>query len=1068
MSFLFVAFAASAEPITPESGTMNPFAYDLKSEFDEENMQLDFEFKINAPFKKGKVYAVEVDNKNNKYLLAEIQSVTDPAAFPKYCKYDDINLIDKGLPMGKDFTWCVEVEALNEHTDVRLVSNQYRLYSPTSVDIDNNPENENFGTVFVVEGLPTAKNNATYANYISYTDGAGLYVFNADGTPRPIPNQGDKVRYGYNGGANRVNQDPDEFSYIDNNGVTNYKTTYSPYRVRVSDDGRIFVSSLTPDGQVLWEVDQRVFSRPNDSKWVTYTAWSRVIAAARPGHPNENANTYLRSGNSETDDTGNLFTASTGGNFIAGPNVSFDVRGAGDQLQLLMLSGSKRAIGYTVPSKYRCDEYNLGTNSKWEKAPTKQNIFNGGYVVNYQGTTVLYDKKGDVWLCQMRYRTDYPTLMKFSGGAAKEIDNPRHDYRRCGAIRFNEDFTKFARASKGTGSGGALTLYSVDSEGNPIWTNGVEYDMVTQTGYSHMDYAWDYADNLYVACDAYNGRYIATYAMPNTGRATVSTPCASKYAFSTKYSVAWKNLFLYEQDIADDTKNYRFPENSNTKIDYAGTNNRLWRLLQVGYNRYCSSNGKSAREDFESVSTTTAQLNVSSFFTINDGVVYDFFTKDSYFSWLGDYFSKISGVNLSTIAMCAQNADEFINRTGNFVEYGKPQYWRPMWAEAVCGLPATMDPNAYMPIRWNWTATDEEYFDTYWVSGWRTFVSPDTYGTVDYVYYSCPSQWYDFNTIRWRQNEGLSDDTHILAWRDGGVDGNIVHRVTRPNMELYATYVEKKLDENDDPNLATNPYDATNDDLIKLLNNKNYVQDKTKVPTHNLTVARKLQAGMYNTICLPLTSLNQDVLDLKTLGNTHPLYSDGNGQGATVLDFASVSSAQNSSGEDMTILNFTQVSEMQAGKPYLVKLKDGAEDLVTDMEFSTVSAHDELHDVPAEANGVKFTFVPTINPTTVPAGSLILVADNRLALTTKDGQMAGMRGYFTFSGLSAIDEEAIAEQAAEGRVLLNIKRPTATSVTVAPDSEKQNAPEVRKLMQDNQIYIIRDNAVYTITGQRVN
>ena len=169
---------------------------------------------------------------------------------------------------------------------------------------------------------------------------------------------------------------------------------------------------------------------------------------------------------------------------------------------------------------------------------------------------------------------------------------------------------------------------------------------------------------------------------------------------------------------------------------------------------------------------------------------------------------------------------------------------------------------------------------------------------------------------------------------------------------------------------------------------------------------------------------------------------------------------------------------MQAGKPYLFK-PAGNNDITEDIVFTTltsitsnpnpkpVSAHNELHSVSAEANGVKFTFVPTINPTEVPAGSLILVADNRLALTTEGGQMAGMRGYFTFSGLSAIDEEAIAEQAADGRVLLSVKRPVTTSLIIAPDSEQQTVPQVNKLMYDGQIYIIRDNTVYTITGMRV-
>ena len=78
--------------------------------------------------------------------------------------------------------------------------------------------------------------------------------------------------------------------------------------------------------------------------------------------------------------------------------------------------------------------------------------------------------------------------------------------------------------------------------------------------------------------------------------------------------------------------------------------------------------------------------------------------------------------------------------------------------------------------------------------------------------------------------------------------------------------------------------------------------------------------------------------------------------------------------------------------------------------------------------------------------------------------MAGLRGYFTVDPVQA---KEIAEQAADGRVLFSVKRPVSTSVVVAPESEKQNAPKVQKLLHDGQIYIIRDNQTYTITGVRV-
>ena len=159
-------------------------------------------------------------------------------------------------------------------------------------------------------------------------------------------------------------------------------------------------------------------------------------------------------------------------------------------------------------------------------------------------------------------------------------------------------------------------------------------------------------------------------------------------------------------------------------------------------------------------------------------------------------------------------------------------------------------------------------------------------------------------------------------------------------------------------------------------------------------------------------------------------------------------------------MNFQQVTSTQAGKPYLVKLRNGATDLTEDMLFTTVTSYPDLH--PVTYNGI--TFHPTINATTVPAEALILVANDRLAQTTEPGEMLGLRGYFTIDPMWASD---IAAQAADGRVYLSMKKPVTTSIPVAPEAEQQLKPEVRKVMYDGKIYILRGEEVYTITGHRV-
>ena len=102
-----------------------------------------------------------------------------------------------------------------------------------------------------------------------------------------------------------------------------------------------------------------------------------------------------------------------------------------------------------------------------------------------------------------------------------------------------------------------------------------------------------------------------------------------------------------------------------------------------------------------------------------------------------------------------------------------------------------------------------------------------------------------------------------------------------------------------------------------------------------------------------------------------------------------------------------------------------------------------------------------ISPDDIPAGSIILVADNRLAKVTNKGEMLGLRGYFT------IDDEDIQSLADEGKLYLSIKKPVTTSIPVAPEAEQQKEPEVRKIMQDGNIYILRDGKVYDIMGRQL-
>ena len=1122
LSVFVVTFSAFA-------AELNPFAYGLRSGVNASNpMQLDIQFSINAPATSVKVYLYEIDGDWEVEVDAHL--TVDNRAYKGWI---DLSVVPGDLRDGtKNLNWRVDVKGAAV-ANPTCVKNDVRLYAPTSVDIDNNPENENFGTVFVVEGKPNARGNATYSTYLSYKDGAGLYIFNADGTERPMPNR--VGQYGYNGG--RVEQTRQYFNGSTSGG-------FAPYRVRVSDDGRIFISSMTPDGEVLWEADPLVFSRPDAPDWETRAGagWSHVMSS-------KNANTVMGTTkrNCSHADCGiyHLYQNDAGGPFIAGPNMGFDVRGSGKDFKLLMLAGCKQAIVHSTPAHFYCDEYDLGTARLWNTPPSRR-IFaghsNGINIVNAYGVQVQYDKSGNVWMCQHRAGTTETTLARVNRAIAATQEDKDHNitgghledpestgtYRRCGAIRFNEDFTQVVIASNanptaGNNQGGGFTVYPVDqSTGLPIWNSGTQVNTNSKTGYSLMDFAWDYAGNLYIAADAStNGERIAVYAMPHTADKVVSTPAASKYTFSvdcqpgetydvtticdpseagtitcrlgnnaraagvltdipscTELTVTavpedgykFINWTDGEKNIVSTNPEYTFFVTRDITLkanfEYATYNvtwhkllnntndlnasgdldnlEELWYLITTYFNDYNVkhnaasgakirsrtqfSNGLSAIQTF--FATGYVDTYIEGFLTNSTGKNYLTFT------WLGDYINSVKSQTTSASGYYYWLSHFFAGYKEWYL-YNNPSQWLPDYWEGVCDLPSQIKYSDNLPIEIKEISPGKSEITN------STVLTRTPYPT-----------WYTRN-----YQEGK-----LLAWRDGSTTGNIVHHVSRPDMQLYATYVDKALQEDDPtPDLSKNPYDATNNDVLSLLNNKNY-----GATAHNVTMDRKFAGGMYNTICLPF--------DLPITHLPAKL------QGADIRVFNGVTETYTESGDPVAVLNFITLDEywdnwnaanpdnqvaaanryIEAGKPYLIKPVEDVDDAYLTYSGLPYWRFFDGTRTPygKYANGV--TFQGVLNPTTLPENAYILVANDRLAKVTDTSEkIKGYRGYFV------INDIMLRTLADQGNVYFSFKKPVTTSIPVAPEAEQQAQPKVRKVMYDGQIYILRGEEVYTITGHRV-
>ena len=449
---------------------LNPYAYGLSSTLNTDQTELTVNYSLNAT-------ATNVD-----FVLLDGETIIktvnlNATGLDKGSYTATVALGDPNMPLGKKLTWKLEVKGAAHSTTNN--HGGYRLYHPSGVDVDNNPESPHFGRIICNEAMHSVKSETD--TYLSAQFGAGIFEFTPAFEHKP---NGSKP--GYNGGITFTNLRPDD----------NSSTAYAPRRVRISEDGRIFVSSLNTDGHVLWEVN------PDN-----LDDWTEVIAGTR-----------------KTGDINSVVNGS--GTYIGGPNAGLDVRGKGKDLHLALLSGM---------GTFQCNEYNLGTETSWSKAPSRQ-ILGNKYIVSNTGTNIEYDNEGGLWFCQYRgsASTTEPALLHINANGEVDYLEGIANVRN-GGFRFNPSFTKVitadGRNKSGTYVKGYARIYDVskDANGKPVLTLWKVIDM-SALGHSLNDFAWDIADNVYVV--GHNSEWIRAYALARTADDIATTPCASEYAFT--------------------------------------------------------------------------------------------------------------------------------------------------------------------------------------------------------------------------------------------------------------------------------------------------------------------------------------------------------------------------------------------------------------------------------------------------------------------------------------------------------------------------------------------------------
>lgn len=442
-------------------------------------------------------------------------------------------------------------------------------------------------------------------------------------------------------------------------------------------------------------------------------------------------------------------------------------------------------------------------------------------------------------------------------------------------------------------------------------------------------------------------------------------------------------------------------------------------------------------------------------------------TIDSYWPWVLHGFFHLDNKTSSR-----KDGNEWTHGI-DFSTAGKPEKWGPAYLTSTIH-DETIDIDA------EWRVCLNNFFN---ITNEKTDSNHPF--IVDYTINGKPENWYAL----WLASlpatpEAVKADgfpvpvrkDHILAgWYYGtkcetGTKAYNIYSPATTDIEyacVYARWIETCLHEGEviDPQMLKEQqatYRNFNIDLINLLSGQEVA----------IRIDRKLVGGMYNTMCLPFDIAGKEAF-------SQIVYADGSGSPFAKVGeeypFSLVKYVGTQAGENELILDFDELDAavtLPANTPFL--LKPNA-DITKPLKYNAARIsgggaqpasdeddNEEVNNTLGQNYGITvgdgdeyFTYTGVLAPTTIPDGSVLLVADNRLAQST-GGEMKGMRGFFT-AKIQPLEMPAV--------VRINSRDGVTTYLdAINMTTESKTAT---KVLHNGQIYILRGDEIYTLTGARV-
>lgn len=453
--------------LTNTASALNSYAYGLKSQVVDGKISITYS--VNESALNGAIIFT------NGTETETIDLTADDVTTGEHSKVVSLTKFSKGDKL----TWSVKVTG-NVVKEATENSKFYQFYHPAGVVVDNNYESPYYGRIYATECMPAPAKD----KYHSYQQGQGVYAF--DPQLKPIENAAGK--YVFTGGISFQTK------------FANAKTSYDPYRLALSEDGRLFVSGQNTNGTVLWEIN------PDDLN----AKFTPIISG--------------------TADETTYELKDAEGNFVAAPNVGMDVMGKGKDLKVVMLSTNVTGLGLGQTG-FRTDVYNIGEGST---TPNPVEGLSHKYALVYANTSVIFDGEGGYWFLSNRAKATEkePTLVHISkDGVEDYIENADQNRAGGGGIALCPDKKHLAIGCPGK----TIKIYEVskDEAGKPVLTETLSF--ASNMGTNVKDIAWDNADNLYLVGNS--GEYLKVFALPREN-GDVTTPAASKYEIEMPFAMS--------------------------------------------------------------------------------------------------------------------------------------------------------------------------------------------------------------------------------------------------------------------------------------------------------------------------------------------------------------------------------------------------------------------------------------------------------------------------------------------------------------------------------------------------